>query len=145
MAKGIYIGGSAPKYVTTAENVNITAGNISAYFSVSNSSYYFVGSGSTFTTNNKGVSGSTAKTTLTAKQDMYNITFTYSYSSEANWDKFTLTVAGAIIENAVSGATTTKSYNGILSAGDTIIFQYVKDGSVDGNNDKCTFSDSSNI
>jgi hypothetical protein len=67
MAKEIYIGGSVPKYVTTTENVNITAGNISAYFTVSNSSYYFVGSGSNFTTNNKGVSGSTAKTTLTAK------------------------------------------------------------------------------
>lgn len=140
MAKEIYIGGSAPKYITTTENVNITAGNISAYFTVSNGSYYFAGSGSTFTTNNGGVASSTAKTTLTAKQDMSNITFNYSYSSEAGWDKFTLTVAGTVVENAVSGATTTKSYNGTLSAGDTIIFQYAKDGSANANSDKCTFS-----
>lgn len=141
MAKEIYIGGSAPKYVTTIETINITAGNISAYFTVSNGSYYFAGSGSTFTTNNGGVASSTAKTTLTAKQDMSNITFNYSYSSEANYDKFTLTAAGTVVENAVSGATTTKSYNGTLSAGDSIIFQYTKDGSANGNNDKCTFSD----
>jgi hypothetical protein len=72
---------------------------------------------------------------------MSNVTFTYSYSSETNYDKFTLTVAGTTIENGVSGATVTKSYNGTLSAGDTIIFQYTKDGSVDRNDDKCTFSD----
>ena len=141
MATGIYIGGSMPKYVTTTETINITAGNISAYFTVSNNSYYFVGNGSVFTTNNGGVANSTAKTTLTAKQNMSNITFNYSYSSEANYDKFTLTVAGTVIENAVSGATTTKSYSGTLSAGDTIIFQYAKDVSADRNDDKCTFSD----
>jgi hypothetical protein len=67
MAKGIYIGGSVPRYTSTAETVTITAGNISAYFTVNNDSYYFVGNGSTFTTNNGGVSSSIAKTTLTAK------------------------------------------------------------------------------
>ena len=121
--------------------VDITANNISDYFTVTNgSSYYFKGEGNVFTTNNAGVNSSTATTTLTAKQDISEISFNYSYSSEPNYDKFTLKVAGSTIENAVSGATTTKSYNGSLTSGQTIEFKYVKDGSVNKNNDKCTFS-----
>ena len=121
--------------------VDITASNISDYFTVTNgSSYYFKGEDNVFTTNNAGVNSSTATTTLTAKQDISEISFNYSYSSEPNYDKFTLKVAGSTIENAVSGATTTKSYNGSLTSGQTIEFKYVKDGSVNKNNDKCTFS-----
>ena len=121
--------------------VDITASNISDYFTVTNgSSYYFKGEGNVFTTNNAGVNSSTATTTLTAKQDISEISFNYSYSSEPNYDKFTLKVAGSIIENAASGATTTKSYNGSLTSGQTIEFKYVKDGSVNKNDDKCTFS-----
>ena len=121
--------------------VDITASNISDYFTVTNgSSYYFKGDGNVFTTNNAGVNRSTATTTLTAKQDIREISFNYSYSSEPNYDKFTLKVAGSTIENAVSGATTTKSYNGSLTSGQTIEFKYAKDGSVNKNDDKCTFS-----
>lgn len=121
--------------------VDITASNISDYFTVTNgSSYYFNGEGNVFTTNNAGVNSSAAYTILTAKQDISEISFDYSYSSEPSYDKFTLTVAGSTIENAVSGATTTKSYNGSLASGQTIEFTYAKDGSVDKNDDKCTFS-----
>ena len=121
--------------------VDITASNISDYFTVTNgSSYYFKGEGNVFTTNNAGVNSSTATTTLTAKQNISEISFNYSYSSEPRYDKFTLKVAGSTIENAVSGATTTKSYNGSLTSGQTIEFKYVKDGSVNKNDDKCTFS-----
>lgn len=118
--------------------VNITTSNIYSYFGVGHGSYYFSGSYSTFTTNNSGVGGSTATTTLTAKNDM-DVSFTYSYSSEANFDKFTLIVGGTTIEDAVSGATTTKTYSGSLSAGSSIEFKYAKDSSVDGNNDTCSF------
>ena len=121
--------------------VDITASNISDYFTVTNgSSYYFKGEGNIFTTNNAGVNSSSAYTILTAKQDISEISFDYSYSSEPSYDKFTLTVAGSTIENAVSGATTTKSYNGSLTSGQTIEFTYAKDGSVNKNDDKCTFS-----
>lgn len=121
--------------------VDINASNISDYFTVTNgSSYYFKGEGNVFTTNNAGVNSSSAYTILTAKQDISEISFDYSYSSEPNYDKFTLTVAGSTIENAVSGATTTKSYNGSLTSGQTIEFTYAKDGSVNKNDDKCTFS-----
>ena len=121
--------------------VNITASNISEYFTVNNSSsYYFNGQGNVFTTNNKGISSSTASTILTAKQDISEISFDYSYSSERPYDKFTLKVAGSFIENGVSGPTTAKSYNGPLTSGQTIEFKYIKDSSVDKNDDKCTFS-----
>ena len=121
--------------------VDITASNISDYFTVTNgSSYYFKGEGKVFTTNNAGVNSSTATTTLTAKQDISKISFNYSYSSERSYDKFTLKVAGSTIENAVSGPTTTKSYNGSLTSGQTIEFKYVKDSSVNKYDDKCTFS-----
>ena len=121
--------------------VDITASNISEYFTVTNgSSYYFNGQGNVFTTNNTGASSSTASTILTAKQDISEISFDYSYSSEPSYDKFTLKVAGSTIENAVSGATTAKSYNGTLTSGQTIEFTYVKDSSVNKNDDRCTFS-----
>ena len=121
--------------------VNITASNISEYFTVTNGSpYYFNGQGNVFTTNNKGISSSTASTILTAKQDISEISFDYSYSSERPYDKFTLKVAGSFIENGVSGPTTAKSYNGSLTSGQTIEFKYIKDSSVDKNDDKCTFS-----
>lgn len=122
-------------------DVNITASNISEYFTVTNgSSYYFNGQGNVFTTNNAGVNNSTASTILTAKQNISEISFNYSYSSESNYGNFTLKVAGSTIENAVSGATTIKSYKGSLSSGQTIEFRYVKDSSGNSNDDKCTFS-----
>ena len=151
MARGIYIGkGNVCKKVskiyighsepyTQKTNLTITNSNISQYFTVTNGSYDFKGSGSTFTTTNAGLGGSTATTTLTAKIDT-PISFTYSYSSEANYDKFTLIVNGTTVENGVSGATTTNTYSGTILTGQTISFQYKKDNSVDNNDDKCTFS-----
>lgn len=121
--------------------VAITADNIGDYFTVANGSYYFKGSGSTFTSTNGGKSSSTASTVLTAKQDISVLAFDYSYSSEANYDKFTLKVGGTTVEDGVSGATTNKSYSGSLTTGQTVEFTYAKDSSQDGNDDKCTFSD----
>lgn len=121
--------------------VAITAANIADYFTVTNGTYYFAGSGSVFTSNNSGKSSSTASTVLTAKQDISVLAFNYSYSSEAKYDKFTLKVGGVTVENAVSGATTNKTYNGSLAKGQTIEFTYSKDSSQNAYDDKCTFSD----
>ena len=121
--------------------VAITADNIGDYFTVTNGTYYFAGSGSVFTSNNSGESSSTASTVLTAKQDISVLAFNYSYSSEAKYDKFTLKVGGTTVEDGVSGATTNKTYNGSLAKGQTVEFTYSKDSSQDGNDDKCTFSD----
>lgn len=141
--KKMYLGipTDLPIYSEETRTVAITADNIADYFYVTNgSSYYFAGSGDTFTSNNAGVDDSTATTILTAKYDISTLTFSYSYSSEANYDKFTLRVAGVTVENAVSGATTSKSYSGSLAAGQPIEFTYAKDNSTSKNDDKCTFS-----
>ena len=156
MAKGAYIGVSSkarkiikgyvgvttsvPIYDGKIETLNVTSSNISDVFTVTNSSYYFSGSGSTFTTSNSGVNSSTAQTVLTAKYDM-DISFTYSYASEANYDKFTLIVGSSTIESAVSGTQTIKTYTGKLTKDSSITFMYTKDGSSHSNGDKCTFSD----
>lgn len=121
MAKGVYVGVSTQRPIYNTENVSVTASNISSVFTVANDTYYFAGSGSVFTSNNAGVKSSTAKTTLTALTDM-DVSFTYSYSSETNYDKFTLTVGGTVVENAVSGSTVTKTHSATLAQGQTIIF-----------------------
>ena len=140
--KTTYIGieTQIPIYSESSQNVSITAGNISSYFEVTNGTYYFAGSGATFTSNNKGIGNSSAMTTLKAKQDMSALTFNYSYSSETGYDKFTLKVGETTVENGASGATTSKSYSGSLKKGQTIEFLYTKDSSVDTNSDQCTFS-----
>ena len=119
--------------------VAITADNIEQYFIVTNGNYYFAGEGTRFATNNGGVSGSTAQTTLMARFDM-DVSFVYSYASEASYDKFTLQVGATVVENAASGAYTLKQYSGTIAAGTAITFTYTKDSSNDKNGDQCTFS-----
>lgn len=120
--------------------VSITAANIADYFTVTNGTYYFAGSGSVFTSNNGGKANSTATTVLTAKQDISVLTFNYSYSSEQSYDRFTLKVGGTTVEDGVSGDTTNKTYSGSLVKGQTVEFTYTKDSSQNSNDDKCTFS-----
>lgn len=142
MAKAAYIGipTAFPVYKEETKTIAITAANVAQYFTVTNGSYYFAGSGNVFTSNNGGVNSSEATTTLTAKVDISSLSFRYSYSSEQNYDKFTLTVGGTTVESAVSGATTTKSYSGSLKAGQSIVLTYAKDSSQSNNDDKCTIS-----
>ena len=142
MAKAAYIGipTAFPVYKEETKTIAITAANVAQYFTVTNGSYYFAGSGSVFTSNNGGVNSSEATTTLTAKVDISSLDFRYSYSSEQKYDKFTLTVGGTTVESAVSGATTTKSYSGSLKAGQSIVLTYTKDSSQSSNDDKCTIS-----
>ena len=118
---------------------SVTVSNIDQFFTVTNGTYYFNGSSGTFVNTNSGVANSTAETTLTAKVDM-DVSFYYSYASEDNYDKFTLVVGGTMVENGVSGASTTKKYSGSLKAGESIKFTYSKDGSKDSNGDRCAFS-----
>ena len=129
-----------PIYKETSRTVNITADNIADYFEVTNGVYYFAGSGSTFTSNNKGMNNTTASTILKAKKDFSELWFDYSYSSEINSDKFTLRAAGTTIESEVSGDTTSKTYNESIKKGQTIEFKYTKDSSRHVHDDQCTFS-----
>lgn len=130
------------KTVTTETKLvdeTITEDNVDKFFSVANGTYYFAPKDGVWTSNNNGVKSSTATTTFTAKSSM-PVSFDYSYSSEAKYDKFTLVVAGTTVEDGVSGATTLKSYSGNLTAGQIISLTYSKDSSNDSNDDKCTLS-----
>lgn len=130
------------KTVTTETKLvdeTITEDNVNSFFSVANGTYYFAPKDGIWTSNNNGVKSSTATTTFTAKSSM-QVSFDYSYSSEAKYDKFTLVVAGTTVEDGVSGATTLKSYSGNLTAGQIISLTYSKDSSNDSNDDKCTLS-----
>lgn len=139
-----------PIYEESTTSLNINGSNIDSIFTVDNDGYYFgseYADNSIFCSNNWGGEyedgeeyddTSIARTVLTALKDI-DISFTYSYSSEANWDKFYLTVGDAIIENGASGATTVKEYSGHIDAGTQIEFRYEKDGSVNGYDDECRF------
>ena len=118
----------------------ITNSNIREYFYITDSSYYFKvnNTDSQFVSNNQGRTNSEAKTILVAKQSVY-IDFIYGYSSEKTHDKFYLTVGDKIIEDGssspTSGEKVEKRYTGYINAGDSIIFKYSKDGSVDSGDD----------
>ena len=120
----------------------ITDTNISDYFTVTNGNYYFQWNSNSFASNNnlKGLNSTTATTTLKAKLDM-NIIFTYGFSSEANYDKFYITIGGKKILDGGSGATTNYIYNGIVKKNEIIEFKYSKDGSNDKNLDHAWFTD----
>ena len=154
MARGMYVGvNGVPKKMSKmyigvkketpiysdGELITLDNTNISEYFSITDGTYGFVwnDTDNAFSSNNGGVHNSTATSTWTALKDMKNITLNYSYSSEAKYDKFTLTIAGKTIENAVSGATTIKSWSGDILAGQTIVLTYKKDSSASSNDDKC--------
>ena len=158
MAIGMYVGvNGVPKkmskmYIGVKEETPIYSDgelitldntNISEYFSITDGTYGFVwnDTDNAFSSNNGGVHNSTATSTWTALKDMKNITLNYSYSSETNYDKFTLTIAGKTIANAVSGATTIKSWSGDILTGQTIVLTYKKDGSANSNDDKCKIYD----
>lgn len=142
MAREGYIGieTEIPIYDTSPVSIDITLNNIYQYFSVYEASEYWFSyeGGGTWVSNNGGEPSSTATTELVAKSDM-QISFSYSYSSEKNYDKFTLTVAGVTIENGVSGPTTSKTYSGSIKSGQSIIFKYSKDSSSDSYSDECSF------
>ena len=126
---------------TTTETVTINSDSLlSKYFTVTNSGYGFAWNTtySQFRSLNGGKASGTAQVTLTALQDC-TVTYTYNYGTEANYDKFTLTVKGSTIHSAVSGVGTAKTRTDTLTKGQTIVFLYTKDGSVDTNGDYVAF------
>lgn len=141
--KKAYIGINTEFYICTDEgqsiNTIIDNTNISDYFTITNGTYGFIWNDidNAFSSTNGGVNSSTATSTWTALQDIKNISFTYSYSSESNYDKFTLTVAGNTIVNNVSGSTTIKTWSGDILTGESIVLKYTKDSSANSNDDKC--------
>lgn len=118
-----------------------TTNDAAQAFDMADGTYGFKLVDGEYVSNNKGKHSTTATSTWTAKYDMDNVSFKYSYSSEDKYDKFTLTVAGKTIANAASGATTVKAWSGTLKKGDTIVMKYTKDSSDNKNDDQCKIYD----
>ena len=73
--------------------------------------------------------------TLTATADTH-LTFQYKVSTEANYDKFTLTHNSTTVVNGVSGLVDWTPVELDVATGDTLTFTYKKDSSGDQNDDR---------
>ena len=140
---GAYIGKSSR--VTYYEWINITASNISQYFTITDGSYKFARSGSTMTSNNAGVHSSTAQTTLKPIDGIDGFSFDWSVSSESNYDKFYVTYGSSSNPaNIIEPQSGTQSGSYIkeawMSTSRYLIFYYTKDSSSNSGNDKAVIS-----
>lgn len=124
--------------VVGIRTISISASNIKNYFSVTAGSYSFVGDWSKWTTNNRGIADSAAVIKLVAKSEM-TLSFDYTYSCEGTNDYLQIAVGSTTVESAASGSTTTKSWSGKIANGTEIVFQYIKNSSVDSYDDRCSF------
>ena len=96
-----------------------------------------------YTSNNKGVKSSTATSTFTIVTGTTSgtLSFDYSVSSEANYDKLTITVNGTTVANAISGEqSNTYSVSATASTTYTIVATYTKDSSGDKGADTASIS-----
>lgn len=96
---------------------------------------------STWISNNRGLHSTTATSTWTAKQD-FSLSFRYTVSSEsASYDYLNITAAGTQILANTGGTATTNTLTTTLKTGQTIIFNYRKDGSNNTNEDCAKISE----
>lgn len=152
----IYAGVTAtvPKYTetTTTEDVALSSATFTDFFSADNTGTTGTnakgitwadnsGGGLKLTFGNYGIDSSTSMTTFTAQRDLTNVVIKGLYYTESNYDKITLTVAGTIVLNAVSGTSSslTQRWSGSLSKGQTIALKFVKDSSNSATNESSTY------
>lgn len=92
-----------------------------------------------WTSGNKGVNSSTSSFKITATADI-TVTFSYKVSSEARWDKLTISKTGEadIIE---SGEVDYTEKTFVLKAGETLEIKYTKDGSGNKGDDSVYIKD----
>ncbi len=103
----------------------------------SSGSYTFTQSGNRWTSNNKGVASSTATATWTINAPYAtSYVLAYNVSSEANYDKFSVTINGNNIGGAKSGTSSGNLILPLVSGTNTLVAKYVKDGSNDTNSDR---------
>ena len=130
-------GGGADAEVTTSTNtyyIAMSSSNYTSYFDVTSSTYGFaIDSNNYWKAENVGLNSKTATTTWTCKISG-NYTLDYSYITEKNYDKVTLTTTSASTSDVsthlseVSGASS-GSISVYLYVGDTITMTYSKDRS----------------
>ena len=90
-----------------------------------------------FENNNKGQQSTTAETNITLTNSVENgdLVIYYEVGSESNYDKFTLTIGGTVVVNAISGIQKGSYICPALTSGTIINLKYYKDNSNDNNGD----------
>lgn len=111
--------------VTKNMAVKGTTNDATQAFDMADGAYGFKLVDGEYVSNNKGKNSTTATSTWTARYDMDDVSFQYSYSS-SSYGRFTLEVAGKTVARSVYGSTTEKTWSGSLKAGDTIVMTYAK-------------------
>lgn len=126
--------GSANKTITaTLKNSGVTAGTYGVDLKKL--------AVSTWISNNRGLHGTTATSTWTAKKDC-SVSFRYTVSSEsASYDYLNIAAAGTQILANTGGTATTNTLTATLQTGQTIVFNYRKDGSNNTNEDCAKISE----
>ena len=113
---------------TNTSYTNITSGNYSSYFTLSNGSYKFnPDSSGNWSANNLGIDSSTATTTWTCTSGG-NYRLTWTYVTESRYDKLTVEANGTTYADAVSG-NSSGNVTVNLTNGATIVATYTKDSS----------------
>lgn len=130
---------------TTTTSTALNNTNIGSFFTVTNGSTTWnrsnSGGGLGLAPANIGVHSSTATITLTAKVALSGVVIKGAYTTESNYDKVTLTVAGSTVLSAVSGTSTNaQRWSGSIAAGKTIVLTYTKDGSVNATSEAVSFT-----
>jgi hypothetical protein len=135
MARKIYVGIDTEFSEFKTNTVDIsTEAQLATYFTVTHDdSYRFNMLEGVYTSANKGIHGTTARTTLTALQDV-TLSCDYSVSSEDKYDEFKLKVGDSVI--ATISGTDSGSWSGSVPAGTKVIFEYYKDNSTNDGNDR---------
>lgn len=126
--------GSANKSITTTlKNSGVTAGTYGVDLKKL--------AVATWISNNRGLHSTTATSTWTAKKDC-SVSFRYTVSSEsASYDYLNITAAGTQILANTGGTVTTNTLTATLQAGQTLVFNYRKDGSNNTNEDCAKISE----
>lgn len=84
--------------------------------------------------NNAEQSSRTAQTTLTAKTSG-TVSFDYENSGESTYDYLSVELNGSTVVTCSGNETQQGTYSGNITSGQTLIFKFQKDGSVNKNND----------
>lgn len=102
---------------------------------VESGNYTFTNDSGVWTSNNKGISSSTARKVFEITVDK-DVTYTlpYGVSSERNYDKLTINLDGTNIIN-ISGSSTSSTNINLTAGKHTLTVQYSKDGGGDSGSD----------
>ena len=109
------------------------------YTFTTSDSYKFTYADGVWTSGNKGVNSSKSSFKITANADI-TVTFSYKVSSEAKWDKLTISKTGeSDITESGEVDYTEKAF--VLKAGETLEIKYTKDSSGDKGDDSVYIKD----